>query len=289
MKAIIRFPKESSGTAVPRSNTYAQLSYLFSRRKSGAVRKVDDRVLWVTGDLGGHGVVEKDASTMAAALDCGHEFLRGRRTRHLVLSCEADIPEDNRQDTFGRLRDSVPLLATKLGATRWIAVAHDDTCHPHVHLLVANLDPAKGRRLDINPSLLRQLQTMDWTPYLESGKGSRKGPKSERGKRVRATGTARRKLMREREIAAARILQNLIVNRRMKISDVTTLSDWLETVGLPEGWSVRKLRTKRGKRRRDPVIVIDGHDLRLARLIGIANGQSKNKRAVAMRQSGPEM
>jgi len=168
MKAIVRvFP---GGTGDQSRATYDRLQYVFKPKKKPTDQ--GDRVGWIDGDLDGYGMVDRKAQLMATALDCGHEHLKGRRTRHLIVSCEP-CGEENRADAEERLKKSAPLLAAELGARRWIAVIHRDSSKPHMHLILANFDEEKERRFDFRPDFMSKIQDMKWTPHLEKGKGTK--------------------------------------------------------------------------------------------------------------------
>jgi len=266
MKAIIKIPtKKNRGAGEPASSTYSRCEYIFLAVKAGAERVVDDRVLWVIGELGGFGYPARDARLMAEALECGHEHLAGRNSRHLVLSCEANLREDQRTVAFARLKASAPLLARALGAIRWIAVAHDDKDHPHIHLIILNYDPVEDKRLDIRPTVLSRLQDMDWTPHFDAGKGSRKEPRSKRGKAVKkAREEGAKRLIQEKAPVIRKLKKFLKVNNVPKM-EPAALADWLAEAELPPGWKKQKLRTPSGGRRTDPAIIIDGVGLKFSR------------------------
>ncbi len=266
MKAIVRIPtKKNRGGGEPTGSTFKRLMYIFMPQKPGAVRPVDDRVLWVAGDLGGYGYPVRDARLMAEALECGHEHFSGRRTRHLIVSCAAGLPEVQRAEAFGRLYNSASLLAKAIGADRWMAAAHDDTDCPHFHFACANFDKKKGRRLDISPKLLKWLQTMDWTIHLESGKRKRTKRKSKRGMAIEAARDREEKGRWANKNIVIEKLRDFLNSKRAPAMGNDDLADWLMREDLPPGWEKRKLKAKSGKNRFDPAIIIDGEGLKFSR------------------------
>jgi hypothetical protein len=265
-KAIVRIPtKKNRGGGEPTGSTLKRLMYIFMPKKPGAARDVDDRVLWVAGDLGGFGFPLRDARLMAEALECGHEHFPGRRTRHLIVSCAAGLPEVKRAEAFGRLYDSAPLLAKAIGADRWMAAAHDDTDCPHFHFACANFDKKKARRLDITPKLLKWLQTMDWTIHLESGKRKRTKRKSKRGMAIEEALERKEKGRWAKKNVVIRKLRDFLVSKRAPAMGNDDLADWLMEAHLPPGWEKEKLKAKSGKNRFDPAIIIDGEGLKFSR------------------------
>jgi hypothetical protein len=239
--------------------------YIFMPQKPGAARPVDDRVLWVTGDLGGFGFPVRDARLMAEALECGHEHFSGRRTRHLIVSCAAGLPEVKRADAFVSLFASAPLLAKAIGATRWVAAAHDDTDCPHIHFACANFDEKNDRRLDISPKLLKWLQTMDWTVHLVSGKRKRTKRKSKRGMAIEAAADREEKGRWANKNIVIRKLRDFLNSKNAPAMGNDDLADWLMEADLPPGWEKRKLKAKSGKNRFDPAIIIEGEGLKFSR------------------------
>ena len=265
-KAIVRIPtKKNRGGGEPTGSTHKRLAYIFMRQKPGAARFVDDRVLWVTGDLGGYGFPLRDAPLMAEALECGHEHFQGRRTRHLIVSCAAGLPPVKRADAFVSLFASAPLLAKAIGATRWVAAAHDDTDCPHFHFACANFDEQKGRRLDITPKLLKWLQTMDWTIHLESGKRKRTKRKSKRGMAIEEALEKEEKGRWAKKNVVIRKLRDFLNSKRAPAMGNEDLANWLMMTRLPPGWEKGKLKAKSGKNRIDPAIIIDGEGLKFSR------------------------
>lgn len=239
--------------------TYHKLHYLFSKVKPGSKDATcQDRVSWIGGCLAGHGIVTRKADLMATALDCGHQHLPGRRTRHLILSCEP-LEGERRVDAERRLIASAPLLAGELGAERWIAVIHCDKQTPHMHMIVANFDPAKGRRLEITPVLLSELQRMEWTSHLDSGKGSRMGPLSERALAIQALKIQDSEATKR---ALEKVWAHMQKHKKLDLSQ-DDLALWLASQCLEQGWDRSRLLRQDGSPRKKPVIQVDGIDLRL--------------------------
>ena len=88
IKAIVRMTSSKAGRgkrathASQERATYNMMYYLFSAVKPGSKQApCADRVSWIGGSLAGHGIVIRKADLMAAALDCGHKHLSGRRFR----------------------------------------------------------------------------------------------------------------------------------------------------------------------------------------------------------------
>jgi len=266
MKAIIRIPtKKNRGGGEPAPSTYKRLHYNFLPVKNGAAREVSDRVLWIVGELDGYGFVVRDPRLMAEALECGHEELPGRRTRHIIMSCAAGLPEVQRADAFRRLKASAPLLAKKLGARRWVATAHDDTDCAHLHLLMANFDEEKERRFDIRPKDLEKLQDFDWTPYFDTGRGSRKERKNKRGKALQEALEEEEKGRWKKKDKAIQKLWDFLKDNKAPVMDKNELADWLLAASLPPTWKKDKLKSTNGKYRSNPAIIIDGEGLKFGR------------------------
>jgi len=266
MKAIIRIPtKKNRGGGEPAPSTYKRLHYNFLPVKNGAAREVNDRVLWIIGNLDGYGFVVRDPRLMAEALECGHEELPGRRTRHIIISCVAGLPEEQRADAFERLKASAPLLAQKLGARRWVATAHDDTDCPHLHMLIANFDEEKERRLDIRPMDLENLQDFDWTQYFETGRGSGETRKNKRGKALQEAREVEEKGRWEKKADVIKKLQKFLKDNHAPVMNKNELADWLMAAELPLTWRKDKLQSTSGKHRSDPAIIIGDVGLKFSR------------------------
>lgn len=257
--------KKNRGGGEPAPSTYKRLIYNFLPVKNGAAREVSDRVLWIIGDLDGYGFVVRDPRLMAEALECGHEELPGRRTRHIIMSCAAGLPEVQRADAFQRLKDSAPLLAKKVGARRWVATAHDDTDCPHLHMLIANFDEEKERRLDIRPMHLEKLQDFDWTPFLETGRGSRKERESRRGKALQEALAEEEKGRWKKKADAIQKLLKFLQEKKAPVMKKNELADWLMAAELPVTWQKDKLKSTNGDYRSNPAIIIDGEGLKFSR------------------------
>lgn len=262
MKAILRMIPGGKGNQT--RVTKDRLVYCFLSSKNGGLGG-SDRVAWIGGDLDGYGHPIRDGKLMAQAMDCGHEHLPGRRTRHAVLSCE---PGSDPDEAVQKLIQSAPLLAKKLGATRWIAVVHMDTDKPHLHLIYANADRDLGRRLDLRPDYLSEMQGMEWTPYLDSGRGERGKDRGARGKLI-AAGAERKEAERaQKKRAASDQLRAFLNSRKVPKMGEQELAEWLhDCPDLPDGWETKKLKTKAGNNPANPAIIIDGEGLRLRRFL----------------------
>jgi hypothetical protein len=273
MKATVRMMK--GGTGDQSRATYKALHYLFNPIK-GTPRGTD-RVSWIGGNLDGYGAISRKASLMALALDFGHEHLPGRRSRHLVVSCEP-CEEADRADAEHGLRESAPLLAAVHGARRWIAVIHQNTARPHMHLLLANFDEERCRRFDFRRVFLSSLQDMDWTPFLAMGKGSRTQNRGPRGEAIHQLRLAR---LAEDPVKRAEALEKLhtfLSEHSALGSKKDALVATLNSHQLPPGWDGTKLTTKLGKPRAKPSIVVDGIEIRLVYYQRYARGRGRDLR-----------
>jgi hypothetical protein len=269
IKAILRMISGGTGIsrrATPESEsraTYRKLFYQFSAVKPGSKQaRCEDRVSWIGGNLGGYGIVTRKASLMAIALDIGHKHLSGRRVRHVILSCEP-CDGDRREDAERRLIKSAPLLAALLGADRWIAVIHRDTAKPHMHLIIMNYDPRNDRRLEFPPQFLSKIQDMSWTPYFDSGKGARMGGLGARGQVIQELKVAKKK---EDPADRNRALEKLYGHmEKQKVLGLRqdAMALWLAGQCEGRGWDGAKLLTRQGIPRKNPVVRIDGINLRM--------------------------
>lgn len=313
-KAIVKFPKRSrkeknakSGVRNEKDSRYPttleRLTYCLLEKKGDPSDKVEreiaDRVLWIEGELGDLGCPIRDAKLMAQALDFGHENYRGRHTRGLVLSCEEVAPENEhlRAGIFQSIRDSLVALADRLGVTRWLAIAHDDKSHPHVHFIFRNWDDAKRRRLDIRPKQLSDLQSMDWTDQLQSGRGSvvgrNKVATTEREKELqeyRSGSTPNQKAVAARKLVPILALQEFLNNQKVPtISSPQGLAQFLyDCPSLPSDWDRSKLLTKNGGTRNNPAIIIAGVGLKLNRFFEfIILDKARRKKQPAQKKGDP--
>jgi hypothetical protein len=273
MKATARMMKGGTGDQT-RATLYT-LEYLFCPIKNNP--SCIDRVAWVGGDLDGYGVLDRKASLMAVAMDYGHEHLRGRRHRHIIVSCEA-CEEEDRADAERRLRQSAPLLATLHGARRWIAVIHRDTGCPHMHLILANFDELKLRRFNFWRAFLKKLQKMEWTPYLEMGKGHHTGISSPRGQAISQLRKLRKQEDPIKRNQALEQLHSFLTKNKALVSNMDAIVATLTSHDLPSGWDGAKLVTKTGKPKAKPSLVIDGVEIRLVYFQRYARGRSRDLR-----------
>lgn len=303
-KAILKFPKRSTkkwsatpGVSKEKDSKYPttveRLTYCFLEKKELAEDKIErdvpDRVLWIEGELGGLGFPMRDAKLMAQALDFGHDTYRGRQTRGLILSCEEVLPENEhlRAGIFQSIRDSLIALAERLGVTRWLAIAHDDRHHPHVHFIFRNWDEEKRRRLDIRPKQLSDLQSMDWTDQLQTGRGSVAGrnkvAKTEREKELeeyRAGLTPKQKEVAARKLAPIKALQEFLNTQKVPTTySPQGLAQFLyDCPSLPSDWDRSKLLTKKGEQRNNPAIIIAGEGLKLNRFFQFITLERKRRK-----------
>ncbi len=240
--------------------TYDIMYYLLSAVKPGSKEALcADRVSWIGGSLAGHGIIMRKADLMAAALDCGHKHLEGRRFRNVIVSCEP-CKEDEREEAERLLQASAPLLAAKLGAERWIAVIHRDTNKPHMHVIISNFDREKRRRLEFSPKFLSDLQELTWTSHLVSGKGAQLGGHSARGAAILAL------KMAADPVATDRALKKVydLLGRHTKLAlSLNDMALWLASQCAQEGWDGARLLKKDGCPQKKPMIKVDGIDLGL--------------------------
>lgn len=297
-KAILKFPKSKSKKVSKEKDskyptTLERLTYCFLPKKdiptSEIERDVSDRVLWIEGELGDLGSPTRDPVTMSMALDYGHDSYRGRKTRGLVISSKelSDSDGESRLVAFDSMRASLPQLASELGVTRWIAVAHDDKFHPHVHFIFSNWNEGKDRRLDIRPSQLEALQSMEWSDSLESGRGSREGreklPRTNREREIqqyrKGETTLQRDLAQEKEAPILALKEFLNQSNVPRMASPQDLADFLfYHSSLPESWDTSKLKTKSGSPRKNPAIIIDNIGLKLRRFFqSLAPTRTKSK------------
>lgn len=258
MKATIHM--EEGGTGDQSRATYEALLYVFSPVKNNL--SCPDRVSWIGGNLDGYGVLSRKAALMAVAMDYGHEQLRGRRVRRMVLSCE-ECEEADRADAERRLRESAPLLAALHGARRWIAVIHRDTPKPHMHLVIANFDEEKCRRFDFRRDFLSEIQEMRWTPYFETGKGHRTNERGPRGQAIERLRLLRKKECPKKRAKALKRLHDFLALEKGARRNKDAIVAALTSQNLPSGWDGTKLLTKSGKPRAKPSLVIGGIEIRI--------------------------
>ncbi len=258
MKATSKMYK--GGTDDQLRATCDTFDYLFLEVKDNP--SCPDRVAWIGGNLDGYGVISRKASLMAVAMDYGHEHLRGRRIRHMVLSCE-ECEEADRADAECRLRDSAPLLAALHGARRWIAVIHRDTPKPHMHLILANFDEEKCRRFDFRPDFLSEVQKMQWTPHFETGKGHHSGMRGPRGQVIEQLRLLRKKECPIKRARALKKLQNFLARMKAYGRNKDAIVAALTSQNLPPGWDGTKLLTKSGKPRAKPSLIISDVEIRI--------------------------
>jgi hypothetical protein len=121
----------------------------------------------------GHRVVQilngMDAGTIGAPAVtarnlCG-DVPEGRAPlRHVVISAQDTAGADSRLEAFQCLaavaQDWIKAFAPH---SNFLAVAHDDRSHPHIHLLVANADRADDdRRLSWSPGTVSEMQSLSF-------------------------------------------------------------------------------------------------------------------------------
>lgn len=253
--------------------------YRFNSRRCAAEREFDgSRVVFVEGDLKGVGVVAKGPGYEVGMLGalCGpHTFDSGRALRQVIFS-----GEDMQNATKPRYRAALRRLMraakmwveTYAPGCRWVAFAHQDRNHPHVHLIVENWDYVREKRLNLSPYLLEQMQEMMWPkdPKLISGKGSLQQAKA--GKALEECDGATDPTWHQRielrawdKFKGDRAVAKSLLEWCKKAKPEKTIDgivDALEMGPLPPGWEIN-CRTKGGGRLRRPSVKISGKTLRI--------------------------
>ena len=280
MKTIVKVCKRAPGKKDLEHN------YRGHATRSTAEREFNDsRVIYITGNSRCVGEIIKSPGfekSMLAVISGPHSYRCGRSLRQLILSSE-DM-KDASEKEFKRA-----LVALMRAAARWVKVyapgcrfvafAHADRHHPHVHLVVENWDYAKKRRLNLSPLLLEDMQKMNWAKGLGlvSGKGSL--GRVAIGKKLAESGVDFDQLnfqqrvqmlawnsFKGEKMAALALMEWCVKHNPPKTVDGITAM--LESEPLPPGWSM-KSKGKKGSSLRQPSILIDGRRLRIATFLDV--------------------
>ncbi len=236
------------------------------------------RVVFVGGDARGVGAISAEpGNETGTMIVIGGPYAgrKGRSLRQVILSAQ-DLPQATEQEYHAALATLMTAaqlwIDTFAPGVRWIAFAHQDRNHPHVHLVFENWDYAANRRLDFHPILLETVQTMGWAKGigLTSGKGSL--GKATAGKKLEDAGAkladldyqervqllAWQSFRGEKKAASALLTW---CEKTRPVYSVEGIVAALEAGPLPTGWEIRK--TKSGKPLRHPTVIISGRHLRI--------------------------
>lgn len=240
------------------------------------------RVFDVAGDARGTGVIMRDPGferCMLALLAGPHGPKKGKAVRQAIISLESmpdATPKEYNAALGVLLQAVVKWIETFAPKCRWVAFVHQDRHHPHVHIAFENWDYKHGgRRLDLSPQLLSNMQDMKWCAGLgiESGKGSL--GRVLNGENLAAAGVdlSSAKTWHERvelcawnafasrKDAAKELLEWCV--QKQPVKSVDGLLDALLGEPLPPGWEL-KHKTKSGGDLKEPSVKIDGKTLRLS-------------------------
>lgn len=159
MKVVVVI-KRAGGTA------YGLLRHTYrptvrTPREVAALQPDGDRVCGLLNGLH-EGAVLKDAATDAHSL-CA-DIPSGRApVRHVILSCEETMNLPDRATAFEALADmSEQFARTFAPGTAFIAILHDDRCHPHAHLVFQNTQSTDGAAIHWDRDTLKIMQGMEW-------------------------------------------------------------------------------------------------------------------------------
>jgi len=133
-------------------------------RKAREVESIRENEHRVIGLINGMTAGSVGSPAVTARNLCGDVPLGRAPLRHVVISAEdmSEIPD--RLDAFAALADvAQQWLEAFAPSSPYLAITHDDTRHPHVHLLVANTVPNDDDvRLAWSPSVVSEMQSMAW-------------------------------------------------------------------------------------------------------------------------------
>ena len=159
MKVIV-VVKKAGGTA------YGLLRHTYqptvrTPREVAPLSADGDRVCGLLNGLR-EGAILKDAATDAISL-CA-DLPAGRApVRHVVLSCEETMDLPDRAKAFEALAVMAQQFArTFAPETAYIAILHDDRCHPHAHLVFQNSQGIDGAAIHWDRDTLKSMQAMEW-------------------------------------------------------------------------------------------------------------------------------
>ena len=200
-------------------------------REIDGLRDDGHRVVAITNGMHA-GAVTSPAVT--ARLLCG-DVPEGRAPlRHVVLSAEDMTHAADRVSAFAALADvAEQWLAAFAPSSPYLAIAHDDTAHPHMHLLVANYDQRNDdARLAWSPSTVSAMQSLNFVSpethqqfSLESGRHRGATRREGSGLPYPRADLSALKLakMSDKQIEYYEHTGNLTVARRNKLGEITTI------------------------------------------------------------------
>lgn len=239
----------------------------------------ESRVAYICGNTRGVGVVMKSPGferEMIAALRGTKSRYKGRNLRQFILSSEdmQNATEPQFKAALVKLmRAAARWVKVYAPGCKWIAFAHADRNHPHVHLIVENWDYTKKKRLDLRPAMMEKMQDMAWARDLglTSGKGSLgrviAGKQLEENGATLETSDFQQRVQllawnsfKGEQKAALALLEWCRKNNPLKTEE--GIVSMLEAGPLPPGWTL-KSRTKAGNPLRRPSVVIGGRHLRI--------------------------
>lgn len=154
--------------------------------------------------------------------------------RHVVISAEDNMGEESRREAFACLAAvALDWIKAFAPSSNYLAVSHDDRRHPHIHLLLANSDPAHDEcRLAWSPGTVSQMQSLEFVSdanrkqfCIESGRHRgatrrEQGGMPYPGARLDALKLAN---MTDKEIKEYEHRNELTVGRRNKAGQVTSV------------------------------------------------------------------
>jgi hypothetical protein len=200
-------------------------------REVDGVREDDHRVI---GLINGMTAGSVGSPAVTARNLCGDVPAGRAPLRHIVISAEDTEAMPERLDAFAALTDvAQQWLAAYAPHSPFLAITHDDTRHPHIHLLVANMVPDEDEaRLAWSPSLVSEMQSMAFVSEdtqkefsIESGR-PRGATRRERGgmpypgAQLDALKLAK---MTDEEIKHYEHRNELTIGRRNKAGEVTSV------------------------------------------------------------------
>jgi hypothetical protein len=200
-------------------------------REVEGLRDDGHRVVAITNGMQA-GAVTTPAVT--SRLLCG-DVPEGRAPlRHVVISAEDMKGVADRANAFAALSEVVgQWLAAFAPSSPYLAIAHDDMAHPHVHLLLANCDPLNDdARLAWSPATVSAMQSLSFVSAetkhqfaLESGRHSGATRREGSGLPYPRADLSARKLakMSDKEIENYEYTGNLTIARRNKLGEITTI------------------------------------------------------------------
>lgn len=223
MKAIIHVYESAPGLAALKHN------YRGHATRSKPERYFEDsRVHTVVGDTCGIGVVPLKPGKEKSLLELlsGPNGKRiGKSLRQIIFSAE-DLPDDKPDGYYAMILAQLLKAAKKwiekyAWGCRWAAWAHEDRRHPHVHLVVENWDYSLSKRLNLSPSLLEEMQSMEFCSDL--------GIESERGSR----GQIEAGLVL---LAEGKLKSDCIFQERIQIQAAVKDNAWMAVAAQIENW-----------------------------------------------------